>query len=132
MHGPWLRRCAIGSIVAGLVIALTGVAIAAPVGARPTQASDEKAEIVDLVRQSIEADSLKAVIIEVTRGDDVVLHKAFGESMDDVPPTPKMHFRNGSVSVAYLANLLLQYVDEKKVTLDTPAPGGDPTATGRH
>jgi CubicO group peptidase (beta-lactamase class C family) len=112
------RGRAVRSVVAGLVIALTGVAIASPVGARPTQASDEKAEIVDLVRQSIEADSLKAVIVKITRGDDVVLRRAFGNSMDGVPATPNMHFRNGSVSVAYLVNLLLQYVDEQKVTLD--------------
>jgi CubicO group peptidase (beta-lactamase class C family) len=32
-----------------------------------------------------------------------------------------MHFRNGAVVISYVATLLLQLVDEKKVSLDDKA-----------
>jgi CubicO group peptidase (beta-lactamase class C family) len=38
--------------------------------------------------------------------------------MDGVPATTDMHFRNGAVAFAYLGTLLMQFVDEHKVTLD--------------
>jgi CubicO group peptidase (beta-lactamase class C family) len=113
------RSRVVAIAVAAVVAATSLLAGAGGAGAeRQSTGGSEAAQVVDLVRQSIEADSLKAVIIKVTRGDKVVLRRAFGESMTDVPATPKMHFRNGSVSVAYISNLLLQYVDDRKVTLD--------------
>jgi len=63
-------------------------------------------------------DHLKAVILKVTKDDKVVTERAYGESMTDVPATTAMHFRNGAVAFTYVSNLLMQYVDEKKVTLD--------------
>jgi CubicO group peptidase (beta-lactamase class C family) len=44
---------------------------------------------------------------------------AFGDSMTGVPATPEMHFRNGALAFTYMATLLLEFVDQKKVTLDT-------------
>jgi CubicO group peptidase (beta-lactamase class C family) len=38
--------------------------------------------------------------------------------MDGVPATTAMHFRNGAVAFAYISTLLLEYVDEHKVTLN--------------
>jgi CubicO group peptidase (beta-lactamase class C family) len=66
----------------------------------------------------MEAEDVRAAIVKVTKGDTVVTKKAFGPSMTDVPAAPKMHFRNGAVAFAYISNLLLQFVDEKQVTLD--------------
>ena len=38
--------------------------------------------------------------------------------MTGVPATTDMHFRNGAVAISYVSTLLLQLVDEKKVSLD--------------
>lgn len=66
----------------------------------------------------MEADSLRAVIVKVTRGNKVVTKQAFGESLDGVPARTNMRFRNGAVAFAYIGTLLLQFVDEGKVSLD--------------
>jgi CubicO group peptidase (beta-lactamase class C family) len=61
---------------------------------------------------------LKAAIIEVTRDGHIVTAQAFGDSMDGVPATTAMHFRNGAVAFQYVATLLMEFVDEHKVTLN--------------
>ena len=80
--------------------------------------SEEAQQIAQVVQTSMEADYLRAVIVKVTRGDEVVIEQAFGESMDDVPATTDMNFRNGAVAFAYVATLLMIFVDEGMVTLD--------------
>ncbi len=64
---------------------------------------------------------LRAAIVRVTVDGKEIHTKAYGESMTGVPATTDMHFRNGAVAIAYVATLLLQLVDEKKVSLDDRA-----------
>ena len=66
----------------------------------------------------MKAEHLRAVIVKVTQGDKVVISQAFGESMNGVPATTEMHFRNGAVAFNYLGTLLMQFVDQHKVKLD--------------
>jgi len=67
-------------------------------------------------------DHLKAVIVRVTVGNKPVVTRALGMSMTGVPATTAMHFRNGSVGFSYLTTLLMEFVDEHKVSLsDTVA-----------
>lgn len=61
---------------------------------------------------------LRSVIVRVTVDGKPVLTKALGSSMTGVPATPAMHFRNGAVSFSYLATLLLEFVDQHKVSLN--------------
>jgi len=61
---------------------------------------------------------LRAVIVRVTKGGKVVTTQAFGPSITGEPATPAMHFRNGAVAFAYVATLLMEYVDEHKVSLN--------------
>lgn len=61
---------------------------------------------------------LKAVIVRVTVDGKEILTEAFGESMSSVKATTDMHFRNGAVAISYVSTLLLQLVDEKKVSLN--------------
>jgi CubicO group peptidase (beta-lactamase class C family) len=61
----------------------------------------------------------KAVIVQVRSNGANVYTGAFGDSMTGVPATPDMHFRNGALAFTYMATLLLEYVDQKKTTLDT-------------
>ncbi|QGF25054.1 serine hydrolase [Raineyella fluvialis] len=63
-------------------------------------------------------DHLRAVIVRVTIDGRPVITEAFGESLPGVPASTAMHFRNGAVAISYVSTVLLQLVDEKKVSLD--------------
>jgi CubicO group peptidase (beta-lactamase class C family) len=79
----------------------------------------EKADaVMKIVRDYMEEAHLKAVIVRVTVDGEEIVRAAEGESMTGVPATADMHFRNGAVAISYVATLLLQLVDENKMTLD--------------
>ncbi|KAF0652285.1 penicillin-binding protein, beta-lactamase class C [Cyanobium sp. Copco_Reservoir_LC18] len=63
-------------------------------------------------------DHLRAVIVRVTIDGKEVVTEAMGESMTGVPATEAMHVRNGAIAISYVATLLLQLVDENRVSLD--------------
>ncbi len=108
---------------------LLGAALAACLsGAAPVQAmntNDERAAdpaqaagILRIVRKRMADDHLRAVIVRITIDGKEVVTEAMGESITGVPATKDMHFRNGAVAISYVATLLLQLVDENKVSLD--------------
>jgi CubicO group peptidase (beta-lactamase class C family) len=96
------------------------------VGSTPATAGDrldsepgaEAAEVTRIVRDAMREHDLNAVIVKVSVDGEPVIARAFGESMTGVPATTDMRFRNGSVAIGYLANLLLQLVDDGTVRLD--------------
>jgi CubicO group peptidase (beta-lactamase class C family) len=98
------------------------VAVPATSGAASDAASDGASGHADAIRQIVRTamaeDHLKGVIVSVSVGGKNVITDAFGESLPGVPATTDMNFRNGAVAFQYVANLLLQYVDEGKVSLD--------------
>jgi CubicO group peptidase (beta-lactamase class C family) len=71
-----------------------------------------------VVKDTMAEAHLKAVIVRVTIDGREIVTQAVGESMPGVPATTNMHFRNGAVAISYVSTLLLQLVDEKKVSLD--------------
>jgi CubicO group peptidase (beta-lactamase class C family) len=81
---------------------------------QPEQAS----AIAKIVQDAMKTEHLRAVIVKVTQGDNVVISQAFGESINGMPATTAMHFRNGAVAFAHLGTLLMKFVDEHKVKLD--------------
>jgi CubicO group peptidase (beta-lactamase class C family) len=83
-----------------------------------TSQSAQAAAIAKIVQNAMKTDHLKAVVIKVTKGGNPVTTQAFGDSMDGVPATTAMHFRNGAVAFEYVATLLMELVDEHKVTLN--------------
>src|SRR5213080_3805336 len=83
-----------------------------------TPQPDQASAIAKIVQNAMKTEHLRAVIAKVTQGDKVITSQAFGESMTGVPATTAMHFRNGAVAFAYLGTLLMEFVDEHKVTLD--------------
>lgn len=94
-----------------------GSPAASPTGdaaAEPAQA----AEVARIIRTAMREDHLRAVIVKVSVDGRDVITRAFGRSMTGVPATTAMHFRNGSVAIGYLGNVLLQLVDEGRVSLD--------------
>lgn len=76
------------------------------------------AAIAAIVRKAMATYHLRAVIVRVTTGDKVITTQAFGDSMNGVPATTAMNFRNGAVAFAYIGTLLMEYVDQHKITLD--------------
>ncbi|MFE0750527.1 serine hydrolase domain-containing protein [Gordonia sp. NPDC058843] len=121
MHKRWSML-----VVAVLVIALAacgtggGTESASSSVASSVASSNpqQAAQIERIVQGLMESKHLKAAIVRVTDDGQEVITKAFGESQTGVPATPDMHFRNGSVAIAYVAAVLLQLVDEKTVALD--------------
>lgn len=124
-------------VVASAFVLLTGCTTGGPSsstapgsGGPPTQAADpanletsdpEKAEaVMAIVRDYMEEAHLKAVIVRVSVDGEEIVRAAEGESMTGVPATPDMHFRNGAVAISYVATLMLQLVDEGRMTLDDP------------
>ena len=113
----------IGATITGLVLA---GGLGSPAAAGVSQdhgAATRKAQVAHisgLVRDEMRTDHLKAVIVRVTKGDRVVMTKAFGKSMTGVPATTDMRFRNGAVAFAYVSTLLLRFVDQGKVRLGAP------------
>ncbi|MET7457854.1 serine hydrolase domain-containing protein [Streptomyces sp. NPDC005574] len=81
---------------------------------------DQARQVLDIVREARRDLDLKAALVRVTVDGQEVVTGAVGESLTDVPATPAMHFRAGSVGIAYLGTVLLQLVEEHKVDLDEP------------
>lgn len=101
------------------VLAVALISVALVMGAVPVQAApNTEQRISAIVRQAMREQHLRAVIIRVTKGDKVITTRAFGTSMNRVPATTDMRFRNGAVAFAYVSTLLLRYVDQGKLSLD--------------
>jgi len=110
------------ALAVSLLLAAVSLAACAVPAAKPAQASSAQSAqaqaIARIVRNAMKTYHLKAVIVEVSKGGQTVTKQAFGESMNGVPATTAMHFRNGAVAFEYLATLLLEFVDEHKVALN--------------
>lgn len=88
-------------------------------GAIPQGSDSEEAEaIMQIVRDYMEEAHLKAVLVRVSVDGEDLVREAEGYSMTGVPATVDMHFRNGAVSISYMSTLLLQLVDEGRISLD--------------
>lgn len=74
--------------------------------------------IDETVRKLMVEKDLKAVIAGVAVDGNPVLAKAWGESMTGVPATYDMHFRNGSVAIAYLGVVTFQLQEKGVLRLD--------------
>ncbi len=113
---PHQRRPARLLLLATFALAFTGRSGAQPA---PT-AAEQAAAIVTIAREAMARDDLRAVILRVTVDGQELVTAALGESLSGVPATTDMHFRNGAVAISYMTTLLLQLVDEGRVTLDDP------------
>ncbi|MQS16963.1 beta-lactamase family protein [Streptomyces kaniharaensis] len=125
-----MRRSVITSLFC--VTLLTGAAAPAT-GAVPTHQDghrrgchataphdDSGREALRIAEQAKEELDLNSVLLRVTEDGRDLVTAAVGESMTGVPADPAMHFRAGSVAIAYLGTTLLQLVDEGEVGLDDP------------
>jgi CubicO group peptidase (beta-lactamase class C family) len=111
------RFSGIGALAAAVIAGATLFPATAVAG------DPNAATIEAVVRQSMAANHLRAVIVQVRSNGRTAYTAAFGESMTGVPATTDMHFRNGAMAFSYMATLLLEFVDQQKVTLDTKLSG---------
>src|SRR5260221_2453708 len=81
--------------------------------------ADEATKKIDaIVRGAMAKHELKAVLAGVAIGDQPLFIEAWGESMTGVPASPDMHFRNGSIAIAYIGTVLLQLRDKGILAID--------------
>jgi CubicO group peptidase (beta-lactamase class C family) len=115
---PVVAAAAITALAVSLTACSAPVTTAKTLQATTAQSQSPQASaIASIVRKAMQTYHLRAVIVRVTKGHKVVTTRAFGPSMTGLPATPGMHFRNGAVAFAYVATLLMEYVDEHKVSL---------------
>ncbi|HKA99844.1 MAG TPA: serine hydrolase domain-containing protein, partial [Methyloceanibacter sp.] len=122
----------LGFVLAGFLgvahLAMGGVSAGEPAQACPNGqvaaagtcvgVEEAKAKIGAIVREAMAKRDLKAVLAGVAFGDKPLLIEAWGSSMTGVPATPDMHFRNGSVAIAYIGTVLLQLHDKGVLSLE--------------
>ncbi len=115
--------CALGMLVSCSSTSDTATSDSTTKAANSTDSAQSadpaKAAAIDkIVQTNMAQRHLRSVIVRVTVDGKEITTKAYGESMTGVPATTDMHFRNGAVAISYVSTLLLQLVDEKKVSLD--------------
>ncbi|MEU9253623.1 serine hydrolase domain-containing protein [Streptomyces sp. NPDC048270] len=109
--------------IAGLVAATLpagAAAAAAPGGCvrTPGPARGQAADVLELAEQAKRELGLNSLILRVSKDGKELVTTALGESVTGVPADPAMHFRSGSVAIAYMATVLLQLVEEGRAGLD--------------
>jgi len=97
------------------------VAIMPFLAATRSAAAEEpaRATVDAVMNRAMKTYFLKGAIVQVRSNGTTLYTGTYGESMTGVPPTADMHFRNGALAFTYMATLLLEFVDQKKTTLDT-------------
>jgi CubicO group peptidase (beta-lactamase class C family) len=119
MATPAVAAAAVTALAVSLSACSSPATTAKTLQATTAQSQSPHASaIAAIVRWGMQTHHLRAVIVRVTKGAKVVTTQAFGPSMTGLPATPAMHFRNGAIAFAYVATLLMEYVDEHKVSLN--------------
>ena len=110
-----------GRLVRRLVLGLLAAAVIAASASAPAGAATPSAKKVERTAEALfHKYPLRAEIFGVWVKGRLVAKGAFGEASPGVPATTKDHFRTGNVLESMTVTLLLQFVEEGKVTLDTP------------
>ncbi len=114
-------RRIVGSTLALLTLAASAATVTATRASAATTSpmrAQQSTAIVNIARNAMKTLHLNAVIVRVTEDGKPVVTRALGYSIPGVPATTSMQFPNGAVSFSYLSTLLLEFVDEHKVSLD--------------
>lgn len=128
---PWLGAV-VGALAAAAVLLCLPPAASANLSGDSCQDSELRTadgcrslteagrEVENIVRQSLAANDLKAVLARVDVRKRTIAALSPGESMAGVPANLRMHFRIGSIAIPYLVDLLLQLQDRGRLSLDDP------------
>jgi CubicO group peptidase (beta-lactamase class C family) len=71
-----------------------------------------------IVREAMPELGVRATLLRVDTGEEVLTERGFGNSMKGTPATTKMRFRIGSMAIPYLITVLLQLQEEGKLSLN--------------
>ena len=117
------RRNLRAALVLGLVVAVTAACgTAVTTGAKGGSGKDKDPAqahaIREIVRKTMAEQKMQQRDRERQRRRQGHPHRGRRRHLPDIPTTTDMYFRNGAVAFAYIGNLLLQFVDEGKVSLD--------------
>ncbi|TQF69014.1 beta-lactamase family protein [Rhodococcus spelaei] len=107
------------AVVLGLTAAAcSGATTSNDAASSTTVSGPEQQQVEAIARDAMTKYNLKSLIVRVTTDGQDTYTGALGESMTGVPATPDMQVRNGFVAYTYLTTMLLQFVDQKKISLD--------------
>ncbi|MFE3556802.1 serine hydrolase domain-containing protein [Streptomyces sp. NPDC059193] len=117
--------------IAGLVAATLPAGAGAGAGAAaaaapqacvrtPGPAQGQAGEVLGVAERAKRELGLNSLILRVSEDGKELVTAALGESVTGVPADPAMHFRSGSVAIAYMTTVLLQLADEGRASLDDP------------
>jgi CubicO group peptidase (beta-lactamase class C family) len=117
-----LPALALVGALAACSASTTGPAAApetAPPPATPAASpGPEHQQISALMHDAMTKYKLKALIVRVTTDGKDTYTGAMGDSMTGVPATADMKVRNGFVAYSYLTTMLMEFVDQHKISLD--------------
>ena len=83
--------------------------------------SDSEAEqLLGIIEGKLTEDDLRAVVLGVQRGDQVLALGAVGDATTGVPATREDHYTVGNISAGFLTTALLLLVEDGKLALDDP------------
>jgi D-alanyl-D-alanine carboxypeptidase len=82
-----------------------------------TSLDEKKHTIFKIVNEEQKKNDLQSVIFGVWLNGKFIV-STLGDSMTHVPTTKEMHFRVGGVTINYLITVMLQLVDEGRISLD--------------
>lgn len=116
----WNRLPAALTVVLALTVAACSGSATDEGSASPTASSPEHGQIEAIAREAMAKYHLQSLIVRVTTDGQDTYTGAMGESMTGVPATVDMQVRNGFVAYTYLTTMLLQFVDQTKISLDDP------------
>src|ERR1700693_3926540 len=104
----------------GFCLSAIGYSLSPAAAATPDITLQQQMPAVEaIVHDAMNKYGVKAIIAAVNSDGQNIYTEAVGESMAGVPVTVPMHFRNGAMAFTYMSTMLLQMVDQKKVSLDT-------------
>ncbi|GLS20967.1 hypothetical protein GCM10007874_39840 [Labrys miyagiensis] len=81
-------------------------------------AADAAAGVRAVVEHTMSESKLRAVVVSIRVGGTTVLTQAWGDSVEGVPASVDMHFRNGAIAIAYLTTVLLKLQDDGVLRVD--------------
>ena len=107
-------------VIGHLSFVMSEAATPSPSPTNPDLALQQQIPAVEaIIHDAMNKYGVKAIIAAVNSGGQNIYTEAVGESMTGVPATVPMHFRNGAIAFSYMSTMLLEMVDQKKVSLDT-------------
>jgi CubicO group peptidase (beta-lactamase class C family) len=125
------RAAAIPAVALALGVAACGQSTTGPsaAGGQPSSSGTaaatpastsgpEQQQIAAIAKDAMTKYGLKALIVRVTTNGHNTYTAAMGESMTGVPATTDMKVRNGFVAYMYETTMLMEFVDQHKISLD--------------